>query len=170
MLVFHLASREPSDRSFCIYKYARTIHDFPLVLPPPSSPFGSAHRKCERAEREREKKRERKRKGRPWLMIDVLRTWSIDGFFPSPFLRSNTVAKEKKKRRENSRDYSCDWQTANLYIYIYILFPLFDLGDQTRTSLGQVQKQVSEMVPKQGIKSHLEMTFDCNKNFIQVVI
>jgi hypothetical protein len=29
---------------------------------------------------------------------------------------------------------------------------LFGLGEQTRTSLGQVQKKVSEMVPKQGMK------------------
>ncbi len=54
MHFFHLTSKKPSDRSFCIYKYARTIHhDFPLVLPlPPSSssspPFDIAHRKCER--------------------------------------------------------------------------------------------------------------------------
>ena len=73
MLFFHLASKKPSDRSFCIYKYARTIHhDFPLVLPLPtpavappssSSPFDIAHRKCERGGKKRkgtciEKKRE----------------------------------------------------------------------------------------------------------------
>jgi len=52
-----------------------------------------------------------------------------------------------EKKRKNSRDYISFWQRTNL-----VFFSLFDLGDQTRTSLGQVQKKVSEMVPKQGMK------------------
>jgi len=52
------------------------------------------------------------------MMIDVLRPGPVDGFFPSPFLRSNIVTNEKK--RENSRDYIFYWQRANLYSFCSI--------------------------------------------------
>ncbi len=105
-----------------------------------------AHRKCERGGKKRERERIEKKRRR-WLMIDVLRTESIDGLF-FPFLRSNIVANEKKKRKL-TRLFLLLANSQLLYIFF---FPLFGLGDQTRASFGQVQKQVSQMVPKQGIK------------------
>jgi hypothetical protein len=66
----------------------------------------------------KEKKKEREKKS-PWMMIDILRTESINGFFFS-LLRSNIVTNEKK--RKNSRDYISFWQRTNLVFFFFVWF------------------------------------------------
>jgi len=59
------------------------------------------------------------------------------------FLRCwNIVTNEKG--RENSRDYIFFLADDQLFF--------LSLGDQTRHSLVQIQKKISEMAPKQGIQ------------------
>ena len=72
-------------------------------------------------------------------MIDVLRTISIHGgfFFFLVLILSGT------RRKGGTREirFSC-WQKTKSFFFT---------GEQTRHSLGEVQKKIREMVPKQGM-------------------